>query len=35
VRTVSRDAVMDEKQGLIYPARFDLWETEIIVATST
>lgn len=31
VRTVSRDAVMDEKQGLIYPARFDLWETEIIV----
>jgi len=31
VRTVSRDAVMDDKQGLIYPARFDLWETEIIV----
>jgi len=31
VRTVSRDAVMDDKQGLIYPARFDLWETDIIV----
>ena len=31
VRSVSRDAIMDDKQGLIYPARFTLWETEIIV----
>ena len=31
VKTVSRDAVLDEKQGWIYPARFNLWETEIIV----
>jgi len=31
VRTVSRDAVLDENQGWIYPARFNLWETEIIV----
>lgn len=31
VKTVSRDAVLDEKQGWVYPARFNLWETEIIV----
>jgi HlyD family type I secretion membrane fusion protein len=31
VKTVSRDAVLDENQGWVYPARFNLWETEIIV----
>ena len=31
VRTVSRDAVLDEQQGWVYPARFNLWETEIVV----
>ncbi len=31
VKTVSRDAVLDEQQGWVYPARFNLWETEIVV----
>ncbi|MCW8915103.1 MAG: HlyD family type I secretion periplasmic adaptor subunit [Magnetovibrio sp.] len=31
VKTVSRDAVLDENQGWVYPARFNLWETEIVV----
>lgn len=31
VKTVSRDAVLDENQGWVYPARFNLWEKEIIV----
>lgn len=30
VKTVSRDAVLDEQQGWVYPARFNLWETEMI-----
>ncbi|MCR4377234.1 MAG: HlyD family type I secretion periplasmic adaptor subunit [Rhodospirillales bacterium] len=35
VKTVSRDAVLDEQQGWVYPARFNLWETEIIVGNKT
>jgi len=31
VKTVSRDAVLDENQGWIYPARFNLNTTEILV----
>lgn len=31
VKTVSRDAILDENQGWVYPARFNLWETEIVV----
>ena len=31
VKTVSRDAVLDETQGWIYPARFNLWTTEMLV----
>ena len=31
VKHVSRDAIQDEKQGWVYPARFNLWETEIVV----
>lgn len=31
VKTVSRDAVFDEKQGWVYPARFNLWETQMVV----
>ena len=31
VKTVSRDAVLDENQGWIYPARFNLKTTEILV----
>jgi HlyD family type I secretion membrane fusion protein len=31
VKTVSRDAVLDEKQGWVYPTRFNLWETQMIV----
>ena len=30
VRTVSRNAVLDEQQGWVYPARLNLWETEIV-----
>lgn len=30
VKTVSRDAVLDENQGWVYPARFELHETEIL-----
>ena len=31
VKTISRDAVLDEKLGWVYPARFNLWEKNIIV----
>ena len=31
VKTVSRDAVLDENQGWIYPARFTLLETQMLV----
>jgi len=31
VKTVSRDAVLDENQGWVYPARFNLWETKMLV----
>lgn len=31
VKTVSRDAVLDENLGWIYPVRVNLWETQIIV----